>query len=79
MVQVLEKELQTYEANRQKLIGTSKGKFVLIKGSEIAGVFDTHIDAIRQGYDKYGNVPFLVKQVLEVETPQNFTSNLLGV
>ncbi len=79
MVQVLERELQTYEANRQKLIGTSKGKFVLIKGLEIAGVFDTHIDAIRQGYDKYGNVPFLVKQVLEVETPQNFTSNLLGV
>jgi hypothetical protein len=79
MVQVLEKELQTYEANRQKLIGTSKREFVLITGSEIAGVFDTHIDAIRQGYDEYGNVPFLVKQVLEVETPQNFTSNLLGI
>ena len=79
MVQVLEKELQTYEANRQKLIGTSNRKFVLIKGSASAGVFDTHIDAIRQGYDKYGNVPFLVKQVLEVETPQNFTSHLLGI
>ena len=79
MAQVLEKELQTYNANREKLIGASNGKFVLIKGSEIAGVFDAHIDAIRQGYERFGNVPFLVKQVLEVEVPQNFTSNLIAI
>jgi hypothetical protein len=27
----------------------------------------------------FGNVPFLVKQVLKVEVPQNFVSNHLGV
>ena len=79
MVQVLEHELRTYEANREQLLGTSNGKYVLIKGDQIVGIFDSNLDAIRQGYEKFGNVPFLVKQVLEVETPQNFTSNLLGI
>ncbi|MBI4501536.1 MAG: hypothetical protein HY700_10275 [Gemmatimonadetes bacterium] len=76
---VLEEELQTYEDNREKLLGSSKGKFVLIKGAEVVGVFDSQLDAIGQGYEKFGNVPFLVKQILEVETPQNFTSNLIRV
>ncbi|MBI3981711.1 MAG: hypothetical protein HY337_02285 [Gemmatimonadetes bacterium] len=76
MVPVLEQELRTYEAHREKLVGTATGKFVLIRGSEVVGLFDAQLDAIRQGYERFGNVPFLVKQVLEVETPHNFTSNL---
>ena len=79
MPPTLEQELQTYEANRESLIGTAKGKFVLIKGSEVVGIFDSNLDAIRRGYETFGNVPFLVKQVLEIEMPQNFTSNLLAV
>jgi hypothetical protein len=30
------------------------------------------MDAIADGYRRFGNVPFLVKQVVEVETPINF-------
>ena len=73
-----EKELHTYESNRQRLIGTW-GKFVPIRGSEIVNVFDSQLDAMRQGYERFGNVPFLVKQILEVETPQHFTSDLIAV
>ncbi len=77
MIDMLKKELDTYVKQKSKLIGKSKGKFVLIKGNKIVDVFDTKIDAIRQGYERFGNVPFLAKQIVEVETPQNFTSNLL--
>ena len=78
MAELLEKELTTFEMNKGELIGKSKGKFALIKDDKIIGVFDAKIDAIRQGYQVLGNVPFLVKQIVEIETPQNFTSNLIG-
>ncbi len=79
MIEMLKKELETYSTQKNELIGKSKGKFALIKDDQIIDVFDTKIDAIRQGYKRFGNVPFLVKQIVEVETPQNFTSNLLGI
>jgi hypothetical protein len=79
MLEMLKKELQTYEANKSELIGKSKGKFAVIKDDKVMGVFDTKIDAIRQGYERFGNVPFFVKQIVEIDIPQNFTSNLFGV
>lgn len=79
MGEVLTKELQTFNAHRSELIGKANGKFVLIKDDQIIGVFDTKFDAIRQGYERFGNVGFLVKQIVEFDIPQNFTSNLLRV
>jgi len=79
MAGLLETELKTYEAHKQELLGNSGGKFVLIKDGKIEGVFDSRMDAVRQGYTSFGNVPFLVKQVNPVDAPQNFTSNLLRV
>lgn len=79
MADLLKKELQTYEARKAELIGKYRGKFTLIKDADVFGVFDTKLDAIRQGYERFGKVPFLVKQIVEIETPQHFTSNLLGV
>jgi len=37
------------------------------------------MDAISAGYSNFGNVPFLVKQILKVEMPVSFVSNLLAV
>jgi hypothetical protein len=79
MLEILKRELQTYEASKSGLIGKSKGKFVLIKDNQVVDVFDTKIDGIRQGYERFGNVPFLVKEIVELDIPQNFTSNLFGV
>ena len=76
---LLKLELQTYEKNRDSLLGTATGKFVLISKEEILGIFDTEQDAVRQGYKQLGNVPFLVKEVVQVEVPVSFTSNLLEV
>ncbi len=79
MAQVLDTELKTYEKNRDHLLGTAEGKFVLIRNDQVVGVYDSKMDAIAQGYQQFGNVPFLVKQIVKVEVPQNFISNLLGV
>ena len=79
MLELLKEELRTYEARKSELVTRSKGKFVLIKDDQVVDVFETQGDAIRQGYERFGNVPFLVKQIVEVETPQNFISPHLGI
>ena len=76
MPQLLDPELKTFERHRDELLGKAEGQFVLIHRDQIVGIFDTQNDAIQHGYRALGNTPFLVKQVLKIETPQNFVSNL---
>ena len=74
MPTLLDNELKTYEQERERLLATAEGKFVLIRSGKVEGVFDSKMDAIAQGYEKFGNVPFLVKQIVRIEAPQNFVS-----
>lgn len=75
----LEQELETYKAHRDELLGHAAGKFALVHISDIIGVFDTKSDAIAAGYKQFGNTPFLVREIVAVETPQNFVSNQLAI
>lgn len=79
MAGLLDTELETFDAHRQELLGRALGKFVLIRGDEVFDVYDSKPDAIASGFKRFGNVPFLVKQVLAVEAPQNFISNHLAI
>ncbi len=79
MPTLLDSELSTYEKHKSELVASSEGKFVLIHADQVMGVFDSKMDAIAQGYKLFGNSPFLVKQILKIETPQNFVSNHLGI
>jgi len=74
MTTKLDTELETYAQHKEELLGRARERFVLIKGSTVVGVFDSPADALQKGYEEYGNEPFLVKQVLDVDLPQNFTS-----
>ena len=78
MPSVLEPELKTYERHKSELLGRAEGKYVLIHESEILGVFESKLDAINQGYERLGNVPFLVKRINQVDVPQNFVSGALA-
>jgi len=69
MPQILSTEIQTYEQQRDNLLRTSEGKFVLVRGNQVVGIFDSKMDAIAAGYHQFGNVPFLVKQILRIEAP----------
>ncbi len=73
-----EKELAVYEAAKPGLVAHELGKFVLIRDGQVVNTFDAELDAIKAGYQKFGNVPFLVKQIVEVECPDNFVSDLLA-
>jgi len=75
----LETELRTFRAHRDELIGRARGKYVLIHGEEIVDFFENQTDALTKGFRKFGNNPFLVKLVTEVEVPLNFTMFNVGV
>jgi len=76
---VLDTELETYEKNRERLLGEYEGQYVLIHGEEVVGAYESKMDAIRLGYKKFGNVPFLVKRVVEFETPEYLVSGYLNI
>jgi len=76
---ILQPELDFFEANRFKLLDQAAGKYVLIKGTTLNGIYDTELDAVRAGYQLFGNEPFLVKHIVEADVPLTFTSFNLGV
>ena len=78
-MEILKEELETYQKHKQELLVSHSGKYVLIKGSKIINIYESQKDAINDGTDKFGNTPFLVKKIEEIEHTQNFTSNLIRV
>jgi hypothetical protein len=71
----LERELSVYESHLPELLA-NEGKYVLVSGEEISGPFDAYEDALEVGYDKYGLVPFLVKQISHFEPIYYFSRDL---
>jgi Arc/MetJ-type ribon-helix-helix transcriptional regulator len=59
----LAEEMTTYRGHLPELLGDHEGQFVLIKGTEIAGIFPDRSAALREGYRRFGVVPLLVRQI----------------
>jgi hypothetical protein len=73
--QSLSRELKAYERLLPTLVN-HEGKFALIAGAKLVGLFDTYADALAAGYTARGLKPFLVKQVSQVELVAYFTRDL---
>lgn len=71
---ILSQELDTFEANRPRLLAAAKGKWVLIKGDRVVDTFESRADAVNRGHQEFGDVPFLTKRIAEIEIPLTFTS-----
>ena len=78
-VALLETELATYERMRPELLAKHEGAYALVHKDRLVGTFESRRDAINGGYQQLGHVPFLVKQVVEVEVPLTFFSPQLAV
>lgn len=64
----LHQEIATYNRHLPELL-SQQGKFVLIKGTEIAGTFDSYLDALTGGYERYKLDSSLVRQIIAAELP----------
>lgn len=71
----LEKEIEAYHRELAKLTD-QEGKFVVIQGDTVIGIYVTYEDALKVGYDKCGLNPFLVKKIQSVEQVQYFSRDL---
>lgn len=79
MTTALAAERHTFARHKKALLATGENKYALVHGEEIAGVYESQQDAIDEGYRRFGNVPFLVKRIVQVEVPMRFFSNLLNL
>lgn len=71
---VLEEELATFEQEKKRLLREHRGKFVLIHGSTVMGIYETQIDAIDAGLTQLGPVSILTKKIAETEQPARIYS-----
>ena len=71
----LEKELSVYNRHLIDLLA-HEGKFILVCGEAIEGPFETYEDALKSGYEGFGLVPFLVKQIRRAEPIHYFSRDL---
>ena len=66
---ILRLEIEAFEKNRVEWLKHHAGKFAVLKGSDICGFYDSDENALVAGLEKYGDVPFLIKEVLEEDRP----------
>ncbi|HEY2415040.1 MAG TPA: hypothetical protein VGI40_22540 [Pirellulaceae bacterium] len=71
-------EQKTYENEKERLLAEGKaGKFVLISGSKIVGVWDTYDDALQVAYQQCGlDTRFLIKKIEGIEDVQFFSRDI---
>ncbi|NLV44453.1 MAG: hypothetical protein GXY07_08125 [Candidatus Hydrogenedentes bacterium] len=64
-IQELEKEILYFEQHREDLLKQHQGKFVLIKGDQCFGAYDTAENAYQEGARKFPGEAILIRQVLQ--------------
>jgi hypothetical protein len=68
----LAEELAAYQSHRDELLQRAASQYVLVHGSDVGGTFPSQMEVVNAGYDRFGNVPVLVKRILAVDTPLGF-------
>jgi hypothetical protein len=76
MAESLERETELYKKLLPTTLAADEGKFALISGDQLVGVFETYADALKVGYEKFGLQPFMVKQIAAIEVMAYFTRDL---
>lgn len=79
MSALLEREVAAYTKAKPDLLASDTGRWVLVHGDKIEGVFDSQTAALSAGYEKHGNTPFLVRQVSQTDQVGNYVSGHIAV
>jgi hypothetical protein len=66
----------TFERELPRLLAASKGKFALLHGGQVAGVYDSETTAENAGYDRFGFEQFLVQEITDEKKAKYFSRNV---
>lgn len=58
----LEVEFNYYRQHQEEMVRLYKGKFVVIRDSQVLGAYDTELDAIKETSAKYPIGTFLIQK-----------------
>jgi hypothetical protein len=62
----LDREIATYRKQLPELLA-HEGKFVVIHGEDVGGIFDSMNDALHFAYGTYGDDLFLAREIRETD------------
>ena len=63
----LQQEQEHYEQVKEELLKHHEGKFALVYNADVVGIWDSRESAYRDGTERFGNVPFLIKRIVPTE------------
>jgi hypothetical protein len=72
----LETEIAKYNELLPDLLAQGEGKYVVVAGERLVGIFETNDDAYTAGLEAVGVHPFLLRQILKVQ-PRAFLPSIL--
>lgn len=76
---MFEQENKFFEEKKFELLKYHEGKYALIKGSDLHGIFDTDRRAFEVGVEKFGLQSFMIKHILEKDEAIRIPAYSLGV
>ncbi|OQA61464.1 MAG: hypothetical protein BWY41_00144 [Candidatus Atribacteria bacterium ADurb.Bin276] len=76
---MFEKENKFFEDNKQELLKHHRGKYALIKSSELHGIYDTQKGAFEAGVERFGLETFMIKHIVDTEETIKIPSYYLGL
>lgn len=79
MSATLEKERKFFNDHQLGWQEAYPGKFVLVKGEALIGVFDSDTTAVSEGIQRFGLESFLVRSVLEKEEAIHIPALMFGL
>ena len=59
----LTREIAAYEGMRSELETDHLGKWVVVHGGELVGLYDTFDDAAAQAIEQFGSGPYLIREI----------------
>lgn len=63
----LAEELETYYTHRVELLAEARGKYVLIKGKQIVGIYEGQEEAFLEGLRRFHGTGYLARKIHEGE------------
>lgn len=76
---MLEQERAIYDEKKKDWLAQYSGRFVVVKGDDLIGVYNTIDEAIAEGARRFGLSSFLVRQVLPVQEEVRIPALTMGL
>ena len=74
----LEREYAFFAENKDSLLEHHEGKFALIYGDSLIGVWDSKENAYNEGIEQLGNVAFLIKHIVAEDAVESIPALFVG-